>query len=222
MADKPDKNLKRALTPPKQHKDVTLSADGVTEVRVLAQTQPHLIGLKKTPEIIEIAIGGAVVDQLSYAQGILGKEIKASEVFVDGQQVDAHGVTKGKGKQGPVKRHGVMIRSHKAQKTKRGPATLGPWDGNRSYRVAHAGQMGFGRRTEINKWVLRVEAKPEELNCKGGFVHYGILKSSCMLIKGSLMGPSKRLITLTQPVRPNTYLPKQAPAIVHISTQSKQ
>ncbi len=222
MADKPDKNLKRRLVPPKQHKDVTLSAEGITEVRVLAQTQPSLIGLKKTPEIIEIAIGGSIPDQLKYAESILGKEIKASDVLVDGQQVDAHGVTKGYGTQGPVSRHGVMIRSHKAQKTKRGPATLGPWDGNRSYRVAHAGQTGFGRRTEINKWVLRVEAKPEELNCKGGFMHYGILKSSCILIKGSIMGTSKRLITLTQPVRPNTYLPKQAPAIVHISTQSKQ
>jgi large subunit ribosomal protein L3 len=221
-ADKLEKHLARAMNVPKIHKAVELKTEGVIEVRVLAQTQPHLINLKKTPEIIELGIGGKVEDQLKFANDILGKEVKASEVFSDGAQVDAHSVTKGHGLQGPVARHGIMIRSHKAEKTKRGPATLGPWDGNRSYRVAHQGQTGFHRRTELNKWVVRVEAKPEEVTPKGGFVHYGLATGSCMLLRGSVGGAVKRLITMTPAMRPRVNIPKQAPEIVYTSLHSKQ
>jgi large subunit ribosomal protein L3 len=221
-AEKTDKFLARAMNVPKQHKPLDIKADGIIEVRVLAQTQPHLINLKKTPEMIELGIGGKVEDQLKFANEMLGKEVKASDVFAEGSQVDAHSVTKGLGLQGPVARHGIMIRSHKAEKTKRGPATLGPWDGNRSYRVAHQGQTGFHRRTELNKWIIKIDAKPEEVTPKGGFVHYGLANGSCMILKGSVGGAVKRLITFTQASRPKTNVPKQAPEIVYTSLQSKQ
>ena len=47
----------------------------------------------------------------------------------DGDQLDFHCVTKGKGYQGPVKRFGIQIRARKAEKTKRGPGSLGSWKG---------------------------------------------------------------------------------------------
>ncbi len=220
--DKTEKYLARAINVPKQAKAVDINAQGVVAVRVLVQTQPHLINLKKTPDIVELGVGGTVEQQLAYANSMLGKEIKPTDVFVEGQQVDAHSVTKGHGLQGPVARHGIMIRSHKAEKTKRGPATLGPWDGNRSYRVAHQGQTGFHRRTELNKWIVKIEAKPEEVNPKGGFVHYGNANVACMMLKGSIGGASKRLITLTHAHRPRANIPNKAPEVTHISVASKQ
>ena len=54
---------------------------------------------------------------------MLGKEIKVEDVFESGVSVDVHGITKGKGFQGTVKRFGVPIRQHKAEKTKRGIGT---------------------------------------------------------------------------------------------------
>ena len=221
-ADKLDKFTARALCVPKQAKQLELNKDGVVDVRVLAQTQPHLINLKKTPDIVEFGVGGTLEQQLAFALSVLGKEVKTSEVFVDGTQIDTHSVTKGMGLQGPVARHGVDIRSHKAEKTKRGPANLSPWDGGRSYRVAHQGQTGFHRRTEFNKWVIRSEAKPEEVTPKGGFIHYGIAKATCMIIKGSVGGRCNRLITMTYAQRPKKNIPKQAPEITYVSQQSKQ
>jgi len=220
--EKIDKNVSRALNLPATPKKVEFSTDGVVEVRVIAATQPHLANLKKTPEIVELGVGGNIEQGLEYAKKILGTDIKVADVFSAGQQVDAHSVTKGKGFQGPVKRHGVMIRSHKAEKTKRGPASLGPWGNARTYRVAHAGQTGFQRRTEYNKWVVKIDAKPEQVNPAGGFVRYGQLAADALLVKGSIGGSAKRLVTFTQPKRMHPRIPKTAPEITHISVVSKQ
>jgi len=43
--------------------------------------------------------------------------------------VDSKTFTKGKGFQGPVKRFGISLRSHKSEKVIRGPGSLGPWKG---------------------------------------------------------------------------------------------
>ncbi|RUA19603.1 MAG: 50S ribosomal protein L3, partial [Flavobacteriia bacterium] len=91
-----------------------------------------------------------------------------------------------KGFQGPVKRHGVSLRSHKSEKTIRGPGNLGAWTGNRSWTVAHAGQTGYHLRTEWNKWVLKIGDNPEEVNRKGGFTLVELLL--VMAIIGILAG----------------------------------
>ena len=53
-------------------------------------------------------------------EDLIGKEIIIDEVFKEGAFLDVHGVTKGKGFQGPVKRHGIMLRHHKSEKSRRG------------------------------------------------------------------------------------------------------
>ena len=52
------------------------------------------------------------------------------------------------------------------------------------------------RRTEYNKWLVKIGTKPEEINVKGGFIGYGLVNAvySC---QGSIAGACSRLITLT-------------------------
>ena len=89
------------------------------------------------------------------------------------------------------------------------------------YRTAHAGKMGYHLRTEYNKYILKIGAKPEEINAKGGYVHYGVVKNPYILVKGSLGGVQKRLIKFTQAVRAKKVLPEQ-PQITYTSMESKQ
>ena len=122
----------------------------------------------------------------------------------------------------PVKRFGVMLRHHKSEKTIRGPGSLGPWHGHRQYRVPKAGQMGFHQRIEYNKQIININDDVSKINAKGGFIRYGEIKNQYMLIKGSLGGTSKRIITLTVPRRHIAKLPKEPPAIVYMSKSSQQ
>ena len=221
LFEKPDKELKRKISIAKKKNEKV--PEIFDDIRLIVHTQPKLIGLKKKPEILEIAIGGDDVNaKLEYAKEHLGKEINAKDIFKEGKYVDVHAVTKGKGNQGPVKRHGVSIRVHKSEKTKRGPGSLGPWTGNRSWTVAHAGQTGYHQRVEYNKRLLKIGDKPEEVNPKGGFVRYGVLKNNFLLVKGSLPGSIKRTVVLTDALRLNKKLDESVPELTHISTASKQ
>ncbi|MEK6904442.1 MAG: 50S ribosomal protein L3 [Nanoarchaeota archaeon] len=196
--------------------------DNFDYVHLLAKTNPKstLIG-KKKPNLLEIAIGGKKEEQIKKAQSSVGKEIKISDVFKDGQFIDVHAVSKGKGFQGTVKRFGVKIRQHKSEKTKRGIGTLGPWRPRHvSWRVPQSGKMGYHARTEHNKLLVKINSKPNEINPKGGFVRYGLVKNDYILVKGSVPGPVKREVILTDPTR---QIRKDiVPEITYISLESKQ
>jgi large subunit ribosomal protein L3 len=222
-AEKLDKEAGRTIILPKKAGKPVNTKD-ISDIRVLAFTQPKFTTIgKKTPEFFELGIGGAKPeDKLAYAQGLLGKEIKITDVFTDGQIVDTISVTKGKGYQGPVKRFGIALRSHKSEKTKRGPGSLGPWHGFRGFRSPHAGQTGFQQRTEHNKRILKISDDVTQINPKGGFVRYGVVKNQYVLFKGSIGGASKRLITFMIPKRPLPKMSKEPPAITYISLSSKQ
>jgi len=171
MKDTPQ-DFKRLLTPPKKVDNepslmkIEENLDTITNVRIIAATQPKLTSLpKKKPDIQEIEIGGGTVtEQVEYAKQLLGKTVTAEEVFKDGQFVDIAAITTGKGFQGPVKRWGVAILQHKARKTKRGVATLGPWKPTHvRYSVPRAGQMGYHQRTEYNKRILKIGKDGKEV-----------------------------------------------------------
>jgi len=156
-------------------------------------------------------------------KGLLGKTISVGEVFKEGQMVDVISVTKGKGFQGPVKRWGVKILSHKARKTKRGIATLGPWKPPRVlYSVPRAGQMGYFQRTEHNKRILKIGTDGSEVSPKGGFIRYGPVRGTYILLDGSLLGPNKRLVRLRYPARPPKKVSEAPPKITYISLESPQ
>src|SRR3989338_5658640 len=224
-----DKNLSKKLKLPKKDTikniaEVEKNLSSYSDIRVNVYTQPYLAGInKKRPEIFELALGGKnISEKLNYAKSILGKDIPVSDVFKEGQQLDIFAVSKGKGTQGPVKRFGVTLRSHKSEKGRRGPANVGAWTGNRSWPVAHAGRMGFHNRLEKNLWLLKIGSKPEEVNVKGGFIRYGTIKSNYALLKGSIPGATKRLVRLVNAYHSNHRLPTQAPSIDLVSLKSPQ
>ena len=218
LAENLDKDLERKITMPKKRKKIEDVKD-FDDLTLVAYTQPKLSGIgKKKPELFEIAVGGKKEEKLNYAKSILGKEINIGDVFKEGNQIDIHAITKGKGLQGPVKRFGIGLKSHKSEKSRRVPGSLGPWKGqvNIMWKIAYAGQTGYFQRTEFNKWLLKIGNKTEEINPKGGFVRYGIIKNSYVIVKGSVAGPKKRLIRFNFAIRPSKKIPKEAPAIKQI------
>ena len=227
LAEKLDKELSKILSVPKKTKKKIddVNADSYDKIHFVVYTQPKMTGIgKKKPELFEIALGGTKEEQLNLAKEKLGNEIKIEEVIKEGQLVDIHAITRGKGTQGPVKRFGVKIREHKSEKTKRGPGSLGPWkgQGHVMWRVPQAGKMGYNVRTEYNKWILKYGNDAKEINPKGGFVNYGFVKNDYVLLKGSVAGPKKRLIRFTFATRAKKGTPSEAPSIEYISLESKQ
>jgi len=194
------------------------------DVTVQIYTMPKNIDLKKTPETFEISLGGNVSEKIEFVKNHFDKHILITDVFKENHFVDAHGITTGKGFQGPVKRFGVGLKSHKSEKGVRAVGSLGGWSrqGHVMYRVAHAGQMGFHQRTQYNNLIMKISDKPELVNPKGGFLAYGNVKSTYVIVKGSIMGAKKRMIILTEPIRLKNKASYSAESIKHIVTRSQQ
>ena len=198
---------------------------GVARVRVISVTQPRQASVpKKKPDLAEIEIGGGTVQQqFEYAKSLLGKAVTPAEIFKEGQYVDIASISTGKGWQGPVKRWGVTILQAKGRKTKRGIATLGPWNPHHvMYSIARAGQMGFHQRTEYNKRILKIGKDGKEITPKGGFLRYGLVKGSYVLLAGSVAGTEKRPIRIRYPARPPSGVAEEPPQITQVSLESPQ
>jgi len=226
-AEKIPENIKKRIkssalkSESKKTRDLVALKDRIKEIRAIIITQPNLSSLpKKKPEIVEIKIGGGTIeDQIDYSFGLLGKQIKVSDVFKPGEPVDVVGVTKGKGFQGPVKRWGVRILQNKARKTKRGVATTGPWHPARVMPgVPRAGQMGFHNRTEFNKRILFIGENGSKVTPPEGFQNYGLVKGDYLIIKGSVIGPAKRILMFRKSVRRSRY-PEAPPQITFIYSE---
>lgn len=118
----------------------------------------------------------------------LADEIKA-DIFAEGDKVDATAISKGKGFQGAIKRHGQS----------RGPMT----HGSKFHRHAGSngaasdpskvfkgkkmpGQMGNKKITVQNLEIVRVDAE-----------------NNLLLVKGSVPGPKKCLVTIKETVKGN-------------------
>ncbi len=189
----------------KSLKDFEDSLEEIKVIRMLVSTQPVKAGIhKKKPEIFEIQLGGnvSINDKFEYAKSILGKEVDVTNVFSPGDIIDVIAVTKGKGFQGPVKRWGIKLLSHKSRKARRKPGALGPWKPSATrYTVPLAGQTGFHRRTIYHLKILDIK-DPSEFDHPISFHKYGQLKSKFLVIKGSVPGPAKRLIKMRFTVRP--------------------
>ena len=227
----PPDDLDRILTLPESFnseedlKRIEENLGKTAKIRVIAITQPKQANLpKKKPDIAEIEIGGGTIQQqFEYAKSLLGKTISPAEIFKDGQYIDVVAISTGKGWQGPVKRWGVTILQAKGRKTKRGIATLGPWNPHHvMYSIARAGQMGFHQRTEYNKRILKIGADGKEVTLKGGFLRYGVIAGPYMLLEGSIPGTEKRPIWLRCPARPPKSVAEEPPQITQVSLESPQ
>lgn len=198
-----DKELKKKLKVPKSPGNLD-NAPEFDDIRVIAYSLPSKIKLKKTPDLIELAIQSD--NKLEYVKSLVGKEISISD-FLDAEEklVDVRGVTKGKGTQGPVKRFGIDLKFHKSEKGRRTPGSIAPWHPARiTFRAPMPGQLGLFSRIEYNKQVLSVsDTKEKDLNPAQGFNGYGKVTGSYIILSGSIPGPSKRQILISKTLRPS-------------------
>lgn len=177
-------------------------------VMAIVAVFPNSIGLaQKVPFVFEVAVSGKdAKSQYDYIKSILGREIKVTDVFQVGQNIDVSGITRGKGIEGPVTRFGVKRKQHKSRKSVRAVGTLGPISpAVVMYTVARQGQRGFHQRTEYNKRILITSNNEKEgqnsINPSGGFKHFGLVTGDYIVVRGSVPGVPKRLVKMRQPIR---------------------
>lgn len=227
--DNPPRELARVTSvPEKTHSEEKLrkiesALVNLAEVRLLVASQPRLAKIgRKTPELMEVKVGGkSSREQFDFCKSVLGRELRISDVIKEGQMVDVAAVTKGKGIQGPVKRWGIRRLQHKSRKRVRGVGTLGAWHPHYvMYSVPRAGQMGFFKRTDYNVHVLKIGEDGAEVTPKGGLMHYGVVKNSYVLLRGSLPGPVKRTLTIRPALRITGEI--ALPKIEHINIHSRE
>jgi large subunit ribosomal protein L3 len=180
--------------------------DKVARLTAITYVAPQEAGMaQKKPIIFETEVaGGDIKSQLEYLRGILGKEVRISDIFKPGSYVDLTAVTKGKGFEGPVTRFGVKRKQAKSRKSVRAVGVISPWHpATVMYTVARAGQHGFHKRVEYNKRIIAINtAKEAPITPKGGFLHFGAIDGEYMILRGSVPGPARRLVRLRLPVRP--------------------
>jgi len=191
-----------------------------TIIRALAHTQIGQLNLRqKKAHLAEIQInGGSISDKVDFGVALFEKKVAINTVFEDSELIDIIGVTKGKGFQGVVKRWGVTRLPRKTHKGLRKVACIGAWHPARvSIYVPRAGQCGYFHRVHTNKKIYRI-GHPERseagkvisdktawtendmtdkgITPVGGFPHYGVVTNDWVMIKGSVQGPVKRVVTL--------------------------
>jgi len=205
-----DKELKPKLKVTKTLKKIESEIpDDYDNIHLIVYSIPKQTSIKKKPDMIEIALFGETKEaKLGLAKSVAGKEIILADfiksIDENAKLVDARGVTKGKGTQGPVKRFGIRLRHHKSEKGVRKVGSIGPWHPARlTFRVPMAGQLGLFSRVNYNQKIIDHGLISEkDINPQHGFRNYGKIKSSYIIIKGSVSGPAKRQILLTPSFRP--------------------
>jgi len=200
-------------------KDLTAMKKYCKVIRVICHTQMRLMNQRqKKAHIVEIQVnGGNIADKVDWAREKLESQIPVEQVFVQDEMIDIIGVTKGKGFKGVTSRWGTKKLPRKTHKGLRKVACIGAWHPARvGYGVARAGQKGYHHRTEINKKVYRLgkgihtkdgkviknnaatdyDLTDKSITPMGGFPHYGEVKNDFIMLKGCVVGPKKRVLTL--------------------------
>ncbi len=196
-----DKELKHKLKVPKQPSNLENIPSNYEDIRLVVYSMPKQTSIKKTPDLIEIAFNAE--NKLEFVKSLIKKEISITDFLKEGL-LDVRGLTKGKGLQGPVKRFGITLKAHKSEKGRRRPGSLAPWHPARvTFRTPMAGQLGlFSRVHYNNKIITSGNIKEKDINPKSGYKHYGKIRTSYIILNGSVQGPPKRQILLTPSFRP--------------------
>ncbi|HLC77905.1 MAG TPA: 50S ribosomal protein L3 [Candidatus Nanoarchaeia archaeon] len=197
VSDNLDKYLKRVIKLPKTKIKKIEDIKEYDDVRLIVYSEVKKTNIKKTPDLTEIGLTGSVEEKINFAKSHLNKELTMGEFFDRGQLVDLRGLSKGKGFQGPVKRFGVTLRSHKAEKGVRKVGSVGPWHPARTtFRTPMAGQLGMFTRLQYNSHIVHF-GKADLKNLK----NFGDIKTDYVLVQGSVQGPVKRQVLITSPLR---------------------
>ncbi len=198
-----EKELKKKIKLSKKQEKLNLDIkEEYDNIRVIVYSLVNKTSIKKTPDIGEIAVGGTKEEQLEMVKSSINKEIAFNDVF-NGDLADVRGVTKGKGTQGPVKRFGISLRFHKSEKGVRKVGSIAPWHPARvTFRTPMAGQTGFFNRVVYNSKILKKgKITEQDINPRSGFKHYGKIKTDYIILRGSVQGPVKRQVIVTQTLR---------------------
>merc|ERR1719145_514207 len=189
-------------------------------IRAICHTQVSKVKIgQKKAHVKEIQInGGDVAQKVDFAMGLFEQEVKVADVFTQDEMIDVIGVNRGHGFNGVVTRWGCTRLARKSHRGLRKVACIGSWHPARvQFQVPRAGQLGYGHRTEINKKIYRVGKGMKEdpksamteadltekgITPMGGFSHYGEVNEDWVMIKGTCMGPRKRLITMRKSLLP--------------------
>ncbi|SFE60626.1 50S ribosomal protein L3 [Peptostreptococcus sp. D1] len=118
----------------------------------------------------------------------VGQEIKA-DLFAEGEKIDVSGISKGKGFQGPIKRHGQSRgpESHGSRYHRR-PGSMGAcsYPGRVFKNKKLAGHMGSVKVTVKNLEVVKVDAE-----------------KNLLLIKGAIPGAKGSVVTVKEALSAN-------------------
>jgi len=142
----------------------------------------HVAKANTAPKRFIREVRGANVEEYE-----VGQEVKV-DIFSEGELVDVSGISKGKGFQGAIKRHGQSRgpMSHGSRYHRR-PGSMGPIAPNRVFKSKELpGRMGGERVTVQNLEIVKVD-----------------VERNLLLIKGNVPGPKKALIEVRSAVKAN-------------------
>ncbi|MEK6895688.1 MAG: 50S ribosomal protein L3 [Nanoarchaeota archaeon] len=203
LAESFDKELKRKVRmPKKKHEFGKVNHEDYDNVKIIIYSQVKKIGLKKTPDLSEVALSGSLQEKINFIKENLHKEFSISDFFGKGELIDVRGLTRGKGLQGPVRRFGITLKFHKSEKGVRRPGSLGPWHPARTtFRAPMAGQLGMFTRVVYNNKILGIvkHTEKKELN---NIKNYGNVHGDYIVLAGSVQGTAKRQLLITRSFRP--------------------
>jgi large subunit ribosomal protein L3 len=117
----------------------------------------------------------------------IGQEIKVADMFKDGDKVDVSGVSKGKGFQGVIKRHGQARgkETHGSMYHRRGGSMGANTNPARVFKGKKLpGHMGVDNVTVQNLTVVKVDSE-----------------RNLMLVKGAVPGPKGGLLVIKETVK---------------------
>jgi len=191
-----------------------------TVVRVLAHTQIRKTPLgQKKAHLAEIQInGGSTSEKVDWAREHFEKTVDIHSVFEQDEVIDVIAVTKGHGYEGTTARWGTKKLPRKTHRGLRKVACIGAWHPSHvQWTVARAGQRGYHHRTSINHKVYRIGKADDDSNAStefdrtkktitplGGFVRYGEINNDFVMLKGSIPGVKKRVVTLRKSLKVHT------------------
>ena len=158
---------------------------GFGETSEKALTKPELGQFKKAGvKPCKVLKEFRLADLSSYE---VGKEVKA-DVFAAGDRIDAHGISKGHGYSGVIKKWNQhrLKETHGVGPVHREPGSMGANSSpSRVFKNKHlAGQYGNDNVTVQNLEIVRVDAE-----------------RNCILVKGSVPGADGSIVTINDTVK---------------------
>ena len=180
IAANPNVVLQKKTTETDGYNAIQLGFEDKREKLTNKPEQGHTAKASTTPKRFIREIRDADVDGLE-----VGQEVKV-EVFAAGEIVDVTGISKGKGFQGVIKRHGQSRgpMSHGSRYHRR-PGSMGPVAPNRVFKGKKlAGHMGGDQVTIQNLEIVQVDTE-----------------RNLLLVKGNVPGAKKSLVVVQGAVK---------------------